>query len=354
MYPLPVEPGTVDEIRASHILEHFSHRRTGEVLADWARALRPGGLLRIAVPDFESVARAYLAGKPWPIEGFVMGGHADNDDKHGAIFDRESLHDAMRKAGLVGITRWKSDAKDCAAYPISLNLQGRKPLDRWPKVAAVMSVPRLGFMDNYFCAYQALRPLGISMRKHTGAYWGQCLTRGIQDAMAEDDPVYILTIDYDSVYDRNDVESLLMAAIMHPQADAVAPIQASRTKATPLFTVDGAKGEIARDYFEGEVSQIATAHFGLTLLKASALKQLPRPWFHGRPDAAGEWGPGRVDDDVAFWHTWRAAGFTLYLANRVAIGHAELMVRWPDRDLSATYQHPSEFWEAGKPDNIWR
>ena len=33
VYPLDYEDGTVDEIRASHILEHFSHREAPEVLA---------------------------------------------------------------------------------------------------------------------------------------------------------------------------------------------------------------------------------------------------------------------------------------------------------------------------------
>jgi hypothetical protein len=38
----------------------------------------------------------------------------------------------------------------------------------------------------------------------------------------------------------------------------------------------------------------------------------------------------------------------------VAIGHAELMIRWPDRNMTAMYQHPNEFNSRGKPDEVWR
>jgi hypothetical protein len=61
-------------------------------------------------------------------------------------------------------------ADDCAALPISLNLAGIKPFMREIGVSAVMSVPRLGFMDNFFCAFEALPPLRIKLRRYTGAY----------------------------------------------------------------------------------------------------------------------------------------------------------------------------------------
>lgn len=357
-YPLAYEEGTVDEIRASHILEHFSHLEVQAVLKDWVRALKPGGRLAIAVPDFAVLAQQYLAGAPMPLEAFVMGGHVDGNDHHGAIFDEEHLRDVMTRAGLLGIQRWHSRIEDCAALPISLNLFGYKAPEAWPKVAAVMSTPRLGFMDNFFCSFQALAPLRIPFRKVTGAFWGPCLTRAIEAAIEEDAAEYVLTMDYDTVFTRWDLESLLFTAAAHPEVDALAPLQASRTKTTSLFTLADengvARSQVSRDELHADIVRARTAHFGLTLLKVSALQDLPRPWFYGRPDAEGRWGEDRVDDDIAFWHAWREAGKTLYLAPRVAVGHAELMVRWPDRDLVATYQHPNEFTDRGKPDNVWR
>ena len=37
IFPLPYADESVDEIRASHVLEHFPHGRLAEVLADWVR-----------------------------------------------------------------------------------------------------------------------------------------------------------------------------------------------------------------------------------------------------------------------------------------------------------------------------
>lgn len=355
---LDYAPGTVDEIRASHVLEHFSHREVPGVLAHWVSLLKPGGRLAIAVPDFQVIAEQYLAGAAIPTEAYVMGGHVDGNDRHGAMFDEEKLRDQMRAAGLFGIQRWASKIQDCASLPISLNLYGFKAPAAWPTATAVMSTPRLGFMDNFFCSFQALHPMRIPIRKVTGAFWGPCLTRAIEDAMATEAPEYILTMDYDSVFTRNDVESLLYAAMTYPDADAIAPIQVARSRANPLFTVfddaGQARRQLSRQELQAEIIPARTAHFGLTLLKTSALRDLPRPWFYGKPDPDGRWGEERVDDDIAFWNVWRESGRSLCICPRVAIGHAELMIRWPDRNMTAMYQHPNEFNDQGKPDEVWR
>ena len=75
------------------------------------------------------------------------------------------------------------------------------------RVEAVMSVPRLGFMDNFFTWGQALLPLGIRPTKVTGAFWGQCLQRVIEQFV--DDCEYVLTIDYDTFFTQRDVEHLI-------------------------------------------------------------------------------------------------------------------------------------------------
>jgi SAM-dependent methyltransferase len=174
-YPLRYADGTVDEVRASHVLEHFPHAQTADVLADWVRVLKPGGVLRLAVPDFRKIAGAYLEGRGLPTQGYIMGGQVDAEDYHKAIFDEVGLREALRNVGLRNIRHWQSEIDDCAALPISLNLQGEKPRadpEKLEAVSAVMSVPRLGFMDNFFCSFQALVPLGIPLRKYTGAFWG--------------------------------------------------------------------------------------------------------------------------------------------------------------------------------------
>lgn len=51
--PLPFEDGSIDEVLASHLLEHFSYAESHTVLKDWVRVLKHGGKLRIIVPDLE-------------------------------------------------------------------------------------------------------------------------------------------------------------------------------------------------------------------------------------------------------------------------------------------------------------
>lgn len=350
---------SVDEVRASHVLEHFSHRDVSDVLREWRRVLKPGGVLKVAVPNFEWIARQYLAGHPVNVQGYVMGGHADANDHHGAIFDREELSRELRASGFYDIRPWRSDASDCSRLPVSLNLQGRKkgPLPKM-KIAGAMSVPRLGFQDNFFCWAQALLPLGITPAKYDGAFWGQCLER-VMTVLARDGADYILTVDYDSVFTREHVEHLIRLAADHPEADAIAPVQLMRSGDTLLSTITGADGKPTRaiafdDLHERELIPACTAHFGLTLIRVEALRQLPHPWFLGVPNAQGEWGDGRTDDDTYFWRKWREAGRSLFIAPHVVLGHGQFMISWPGRNMEPVYQNPKEFWESGIPEGAWR
>lgn len=360
VFPLPSIPdGTCQVVRASHVLEHFSHRKIADVLNEWVRVLAPGGELKIAVPDFALVAQNYIAGVNQPTEGFVMGGQSDVDDHHHALFDEESLKRAMAGAGLMLIRRWNSElADDCAALPISLNLSGTKPFMSEIGVSAVISAPRLGFMDNMFCAMEALPPLHIKMRRHSGAYWDQCIERVIEEALADDAPDAVLTTDYDSVYGRRDVAMLMQLMCCHPEADAIAAMQPGRGKGSPLFTlgenVEMIDGHISTGQFFGDLTKARTAHFGLTLIRADKLRAFGKPWFHDVPDAAGGWGEGRIDADVNFWRKWEAAGHSLYLANRVPIGHLELHVLWPGADLGTISQPVSEWRNSGPPKEKWQ
>jgi SAM-dependent methyltransferase len=359
IYPLPYADGSVDAIRASHVLEHFPHGQVAAVLADWVRALKPGGELKIAVPDFGKIAENYVAGQPQNTVGYTMGGQIDEADFHKALFDAESLKRALAGAGLMLIRAWKSELDDdCAALPISLNLAGTKPHQSEISVSAVMSVPRLGFMDNFFAAFEALPPLRVKLRRYSGAYWSQCIERVIGEAITEDHPDAVLTLDYDSVFSRTDAAMLMQLMCCHPEADAIAAVQAGRGKSSPLFTVEGPDGaNIARmptADFASDLTRVSTAHFGLTLLRADRFNQVSRPWFRDVPAPDGTWGDGRIDADINFWRQWEAAGNSLFLANRVPIGHLELQVLWPGRDLSSISQPVSDWRENGRPQEAWQ
>ena len=357
--PMPDE--SVEEIVASHVLEHFPHGQVDAVLTEWIRVLQPGGVLRIAVPNLKWIATNYLAGANISVQGYLMGGQTDGDDFHKTAFDEELLSNLFRQHGLSDIQQWAPDKPDCAALPCSLNLQGTKARPLPPmKVACAMSVPRLGFQDNFFCWVNALLPLGISPTKYEGAFWCQCLERILTKHSAPGAAEWILTLDYDSVFSREHVVALLRVAAENPNVDAVAAVQMARGRdgAKPLFVRRNGKGEVMTKISNVELAKpllkVQTAHFGLTLIRAAALRKMPHPWFLGVPDKDGTWEEGRIDADIHFWHQWEAAGNSLYVANRVVVGHAELMITWPDGDFNPIHQYPSDYHERGLPEKVWQ
>ena len=58
---LPFDDRSFDAVYHSHVLEHFRPSDAEALLRECFRVLRPRGVLRVAVPDLESIARHYLA-----------------------------------------------------------------------------------------------------------------------------------------------------------------------------------------------------------------------------------------------------------------------------------------------------
>jgi cellulose synthase/poly-beta-1,6-N-acetylglucosamine synthase-like glycosyltransferase len=185
------------------------------------------------------------------------------------------------------------------------------------------------------------------------------MTKVFERIIEEDDPDAILTIDYDSVFLPRHLAHLMQLMCLYPDIDALAPIQSSRHLNTALFTVRDDSAEknaptIPRTRFEGDTSQVSTAHFGLTLIRTAALKKMAKPWFQSVPSPDLDWNEGHIDEDIEFWRKWETAGNSLHLANRVAIGHAELMARWPDINLNVHYQSMTDFQQNGVPEECWK
>lgn len=230
------------------------------------------------------------------------------------------------------------------------------------KVAACLSVPRLGFQDNFFTAFSALAPHGITITKGTGAFWDQTMSRILTDLSKEEaGNDLIITIDYDSVFEP-DCVTRLVSALLVSGVDAIAPLQMKRDDKTLMFTPAGLASDdgpvtinLPYEWWEKPSQPVDTAHFGLTVIRTTALRRMPKPWFIGVPNAEGDWGDGRRDPDIFFWHKFRESGNTLAVCPQVAIGHAELVINWPDQRLKPTYQYPSHYWDQGgkRPPEAW-
>ncbi len=327
-YPLDYADGSVDEIRASHILEHFPFADAPKVLADWVRVLRPGGRIRVAVPNLAWLGE-HIDDPKAPF--YMMGGQTDGNDFHKSAYTEASLRQRMEDAGLHSIQPWVSANTDCASLPVSLNLEGVKgeSTNRLTmgsqkvktSLCAVMSIPRLGWNDNWGCILDALASKKIPIRRETCPFWGHSMERLFEDCL-DSGVDWILTLDYDSMFTEQHLDLLLRTFLNHTEADAMCALQTQRHSTHALLSIAG-QNEYKPD---GKPFEVTSAHFGLTLLRAEAIKKCAKPWFHSKPDRDGGWRAGKVDPDVWFWHNWRRAGHTVYVAPKVNIGHLELMV----------------------------
>ena len=57
---IPIEDDFADAIYHSNVIEHFSKADAPRFLKECWRVLKPGGILRVAAPDLEEIARVYL------------------------------------------------------------------------------------------------------------------------------------------------------------------------------------------------------------------------------------------------------------------------------------------------------
>lgn len=366
VYPLECEDGSVDVIRASHVLEHFSHTQAFAVLKHWVDKLKPGGCLKIAVPDLRWIAKAIMENQPINAMGYLMGGQTDENDFHGTAFDRELLQEMMVMAGLERVGHWESEIEDCAKLPVSLNLMGIKPIrdiKTIPRgtVLSVLSAPRYGPISHMKCVTQAMETLGIGDYVGQGAYWHEVLCEATEERLEKFPEIeFIITRDFDSIYSPFDVLELYRLMQAYPEADAIFPLQSIRGDKRALFGLNDRFGNVRKAYVAEFVSknitQVCNGHFGLTIFRASTLRKSKRPWMVGKPNDAGRWGDGRVDPDIDFWHRWEEQGFTAFIANRVPIAHSAEILMWPGPPplYHPIYQEYKDYLANGIPPGVAR
>ena len=133
--------GAFAEIYASHILEHLDYKdELGKALAEWHRVLRPGGWVRISVPDLEVLSRLFLMKDKLDLQTrfevmrMMYGGHLDRYDYHAVGLNEEFLGEFLELAGFTNIQRVQefglfedTSSMRLAGEPISLNVVAQKP-----------------------------------------------------------------------------------------------------------------------------------------------------------------------------------------------------------------------------------
>jgi protein O-GlcNAc transferase len=102
---------SVEEIYASHVLEHLGYRRDLlRALSEFFRVLRPAGSLRISVPDLETLCVLFtdptIGDKTrFQLMRMMFGGQVDAYDLHKVGCYQSMMVDYLRRAGFAGVAR---------------------------------------------------------------------------------------------------------------------------------------------------------------------------------------------------------------------------------------------------------
>ena len=173
---LPFANESVSLIYASHLFSYFDRDEAAEVLTEWWRVLKRGGTLRLAVPDYEAVARLYVRHaddpsaveakglEPVTLDTFVsmifgkwrVGAGSQEVIYHRTAYDEASLRTLLLRNGFQDVRRWRWQEVDHghfddysqAYWPhlhkkngtlVSLNLEATRP---GPPDGSVDAAPR--------------------------------------------------------------------------------------------------------------------------------------------------------------------------------------------------------------------
>lgn len=140
-------PGRCDEVYLSHVLEHYAfpgkalRRGSNTVLGalvDIHAMLKRNGIIRVAVPDFEAIARLYFDKKHslYPrLAGRLCGEQDYPQNLHKSVFDRKYLSYCLESVGFNDINEWRPESMNFMVdasfdtvdgQKTSLNLQAKK------------------------------------------------------------------------------------------------------------------------------------------------------------------------------------------------------------------------------------
>lgn len=351
--------GSVDEVYASHVLEHIHHSLVPATVKEWVRVLKPGGRIRICIPAFEEIDRQRRT-DPHKFNAqlyscWMHGSHNVDTDRHQAWIDEAWLREMLRINGIDDVEPWEPEYQDYSHLELSLRLGGYKrkiEVPRNPKVVAILSCPRFGPTDTSRCIANMCTDLGWIYMDWGGTEWGKGMEQVIAHVIKTHNPDYICALDYDSVFTAQDCKDVLDFMQRRPDVAGAWPVEAHRHMDLPLGMAPTGAAAGAYDY-SGEFTEMWSGHFGCTMIRRQVFETIPHPWFWSLPDPnTGDWANGS-DADITFWKSCTMHGFKIGQLNTVQIGHLEWAVMWltTNKEGKATkmYQPIQHYRKFGKP-----
>ena len=105
-HSLPLKEQTVDFIYSSHFLEHLFRPNAEQLLEECLRILKPGGTVRICVPDLAYAISLYSLGEKEKMleEYFFVEGKGSYLARHKYMYDFKLLKALLEKIGFTQVT----------------------------------------------------------------------------------------------------------------------------------------------------------------------------------------------------------------------------------------------------------
>ena len=97
---------TVELIYSCHSFNYLDENQARQALKEWFRVLCPGGLLRLAVPDFAAIAVVYTRNKELSLLSRLITGYYQSESKvewHRSVYDESSLSKLLQESGFVAV-----------------------------------------------------------------------------------------------------------------------------------------------------------------------------------------------------------------------------------------------------------
>ena len=128
------DDGSIEEVYASHTLEHVNQKNIRKTIKGIYRVLKDGGKFYVSVPDMDMLCKIFLDPKPpvgikYEVMRMIYGGQMDEFDFHYFGWNMLFIEYFFTEAGFKKIERVKSfslfkDTSEFSFYgvPISLNV----------------------------------------------------------------------------------------------------------------------------------------------------------------------------------------------------------------------------------------
>jgi len=98
---------SADLIYVCHVLEHASYEEADKAFKRWFKILKKGGVLRIAVPDMQSVFEHYIFHKDLDtLRAFIYGSQKHDYDFHKCGWDETSLTNKLSEIGFLKVEKY--------------------------------------------------------------------------------------------------------------------------------------------------------------------------------------------------------------------------------------------------------